>query len=229
MKPTVIDLFAGVGGLSLDFEQAGFHVVLANEYDDEIATAYRKNHPEIKMVVGDITALDLENTFGVFSGKIDVIIGGPPCQGFSQKGHYFSYSLGGKIYNYSELAMAGGYATNQYRYMLDAWHPVRNPDSDLPRAGTDDRLVPSSLQVHDASYLRLKNATVSYTFDLRKKTRLLRDITLAVTGENLWLWTKYNGFDPDVSSEGTSSTLRRVDMGAYPRSRMFVFSIQLRY
>lgn len=86
MKPTVIDLFAGVGGLSLDFEQAGFHVVLANEYDDEIATAYRKNHPEIKMVVGDITALDLENTFGVFSGKIDVIIGGPPCQGFSQKG-----------------------------------------------------------------------------------------------------------------------------------------------
>ena len=83
--------------------------------------------------------------------------------------------------------------------------------------------------VYDASYLRLKNATVSYTFDLRKKTRLLRDITLAVTGENLWLWTKYNGFDPDVSSEGTSSTLRRVDMGAYPRSRMFVFSIQLRY
>lgn len=47
-------------------------------------------------------------------------------------GFYFSYSLGGKIYNYSELAMAGGYATNQYRYMLDAWHPVRNPDSDLP-------------------------------------------------------------------------------------------------
>ena len=86
-----------------------------------------------------------------------------------------------------------------------------------------------SWAVEDASYLRLKNATVSYTFDLRKKTRLLRDITLAVTGENLWLWTKYNGFDPDVSSEGTSSTLRSVDMGANPRSRMLVFSIQLRY
>ena len=38
------------------------------------------------MVVGDITALDLEETFGSFAGKIDVIIGGPPCQGFSQKG-----------------------------------------------------------------------------------------------------------------------------------------------
>ena len=44
MKPTVIDLFAGVGGLSLGFEKAGFDVVLANEYDSSIAEAYRKNH-----------------------------------------------------------------------------------------------------------------------------------------------------------------------------------------
>ena len=86
MKPTVIDLFAGVGGLSLGFEQAGFDVVLANEYDKEIAAAYQRNHHKTKMVVGDITALDLEETFGTFAGKIDVIIGGPPCQGFSQKG-----------------------------------------------------------------------------------------------------------------------------------------------
>lgn len=86
MKPTVIDLFAGVGGLSLGFEQAGFNVVLANEYDAEIAAAYEKNHPNAKMIVGDITSLNLEEIFGAFAGKIDVIIGGPPCQGFSQKG-----------------------------------------------------------------------------------------------------------------------------------------------
>lgn len=86
MKPTVIDLFSGVGGLSLGFEQAGFHVVLANEYDNEIAAAYKKNHDETQMVVGDITKLDIDKTFGPFVGKIDVIVGGPPCQGFSQKG-----------------------------------------------------------------------------------------------------------------------------------------------
>ncbi|MFQ7502466.1 MAG: hypothetical protein ACLRMJ_03715 [Alistipes finegoldii] len=49
-------------------------------------------------------------------------------------GIYFTYSLGGKIYNYSELYMAGSSMSNQYRYMLEAWHPVRNPQSNLPRA-----------------------------------------------------------------------------------------------
>lgn len=86
MKPTVIDLFAGVGGLSLGFEMAGFNVLLANEYDPSIASAYELNHPKTKMIVGDITSLNLDEVFGKYSGKVDVIIGGPPCQGFSQKG-----------------------------------------------------------------------------------------------------------------------------------------------
>lgn len=86
MKPKVIDLFAGVGGLSLGFENCGFDVVLANEYDSSIAAAYELNHKGTQMIVGDITSLDLEKTFGAYSGKIDVVIGGPPCQGFSQKG-----------------------------------------------------------------------------------------------------------------------------------------------
>lgn len=86
MKPKVIDLFAGVGGLSLGFENYGFDVVLANEYDESIAKAYKVNHKNTRMIVGDITSLDLEKTFGIYAGEIDVVIGGPPCQGFSQKG-----------------------------------------------------------------------------------------------------------------------------------------------
>lgn len=86
MKPTVIDLFAGVGGLSLGFEIAGFNVVLANEYDESIAKAYELNHPNTKMIVEDITNLPIEKTFQEYRRKVDVIIGGPPCQGFSQKG-----------------------------------------------------------------------------------------------------------------------------------------------
>lgn len=86
MKPSVIDLFAGVGGLSLGFEKQGFEVLIANEYDKSIAAAYIENHKNTKMIVGDITSLDLKEVFGPYTGKIDVVIGGPPCQGFSQKG-----------------------------------------------------------------------------------------------------------------------------------------------
>lgn len=85
-KPKVIDLFAGVGGLSLGFEKKGFDVVIANEYDPSIANAYKENHKKTKMIVGDITQLDLEKTFGQYAGDVSVVIGGPPCQGFSQKG-----------------------------------------------------------------------------------------------------------------------------------------------
>lgn len=86
MKPTVIDLFAGVGGLSLGFEMAGFEVALANEFDPSIAEAYKKNRPGTKMIVEDITKLPVDETFGPYEGKVTAIIGGPPCQGFSQKG-----------------------------------------------------------------------------------------------------------------------------------------------
>lgn len=86
MKPTVIDLFAGVGGLSLGFEMEGFDILLANEFDQSIATAYKENHKSTNVVVGDITSLNLSKVFGEYVNKIDVVIGGPPCQGFSQKG-----------------------------------------------------------------------------------------------------------------------------------------------
>ena len=85
-KPKVVDLFAGVGGLSLGFENAGFSVVFANEFDPMIAGAYKKNHPNTKVLVGDVRTICFEKVFEKLIGKIDVVIGGPPCQGFSQKG-----------------------------------------------------------------------------------------------------------------------------------------------
>lgn len=145
-------------------------------------------------------------------------------------GVFFNYSLGGKIYNISEQWMGNGSPyTNQYRYMLGAWHPVRNPDSDLPRSGSNDGIA-SDRMVYDATFLRLKNVSLGYRMDMTKWTKnSIRDINLTLSGENLYLWKKYNGFDPDVSSEGESSTLRRVDIGAYPKPRTIIFSVQVRY
>ena len=80
----VIDLFAGCGGLSLGFMKAGYVVNKAVEFDPAIAQTYSVNHPEVNVIVDDIANVD---TTGVFSrGDADVIIGGPPCQGFSMAG-----------------------------------------------------------------------------------------------------------------------------------------------
>ena len=144
---------------------------------------------------------------------------------------YFTYSLGGKIYNYSEFYMAGGQYTNQFRYMVNAWHAERNPDSDLPRAGFYGVLAPSDFMVHDASYLRLQDLSLSYVMPLSGKLKILRlkDVTFTLSGNNVLLWKYYNGFDPDVSSQGTSSTVRRLDLGAYPKPRRITFTVQIRY
>ena len=83
---TIIDLFAGVGGLSLGFEMEGFNVLLANEYDPSIAEAYIRNRDNPNMIVADIKSLPIKETFGKYREKVTVVVGGPPCQGYSQKG-----------------------------------------------------------------------------------------------------------------------------------------------
>ncbi|MCM1262141.1 MAG: DNA cytosine methyltransferase [Butyrivibrio sp.] len=80
----VIDLFAGCGGLSLGFMQSGYCVEKAVEYDEKIANTYKLNHLETEVIVDDIRNIDHS---GIFSKHdADVIIGGPPCQGFSMAG-----------------------------------------------------------------------------------------------------------------------------------------------
>lgn len=170
----------------------------------------------------------------IYQGNADPYLYGGLQNTFFYKhltlGVFFAYSLGGKIYNYSEIYMAGSKFSNQYRYMAGAWHPERNPMSDIPRAaGKADASLPSDFMIHDASFLRLKNVSLSYRLDLHKSRIPFKDLTFSVIGENLFLWKNYNGFDPDVSSQGSSSTLRRMDLGAYPKSRTITFSVQVRY
>ena len=81
-----IDLFSGVGGLSLGFKSAGYKVLYANEFDKNIAASYKKNHFETEVDTRNIADIDLNKTFSKFRKKVNIVIGGPPCQGFSQKG-----------------------------------------------------------------------------------------------------------------------------------------------
>ena len=81
-KLTAIDLFAGAGGLSYGFEMAGFDIKLAVEKDTWAADTYAANHINKNVLEADIYSLG-DEFFAKYRGEIDVIMGGPPCQGFS--------------------------------------------------------------------------------------------------------------------------------------------------
>lgn len=89
-RPKVVDLFAGVGGLSLGFESAGFEIVAAMDNDTHACEAHTKNFPMTKVIQDDITKFAKNpkvylEKLGI-TDDIDGIIGGPPCQGFSYMG-----------------------------------------------------------------------------------------------------------------------------------------------
>lgn len=79
------DLFSGVGGLSQGFISAGFEMAFAIEFDKAIADAYASNHPGTEMINEDICGVDID-ALKKRHPHVDLIMGGPPCQGFSQKG-----------------------------------------------------------------------------------------------------------------------------------------------
>lgn len=78
----LISLFTSAGGLDLGFHKAGFNTVVANEYDAKIFPTFRKNFPNVRLIEKDIRKLSSED----FPDNIDGIIGGPPCQSWSEAG-----------------------------------------------------------------------------------------------------------------------------------------------
>lgn len=83
----VIDLFCGAGGLSYGFESAGFNILLGIDNDQKALEVFEKNHKGSKSICGDITEITYSDIKKIIGNKqIDVIIGGPPCQGMSLSG-----------------------------------------------------------------------------------------------------------------------------------------------
>lgn len=79
----VVDVFSGAGGFSCGFKMAGCKIIGAVEYDKWAANTFSRNHPETKMLLGDITNFSDEELRAAIPETPDIIIGGPPCQGFS--------------------------------------------------------------------------------------------------------------------------------------------------
>lgn len=97
--PNVIDLFCGCGGFSLGFEKAGFDVLLGIDVWPDALRTFDLNHKKSKVLQGDLSLIQPSDTARLLDGRtVDVIIGGPPCQGFSVAGKRIVDDIRNKLY-----------------------------------------------------------------------------------------------------------------------------------
>jgi DNA (cytosine-5)-methyltransferase 1 len=89
-RPTVIDLFCGAGGLSKGFQQAGYNILLGSDIDSQFGETFRRSHDSAKFIAKPIQSLssaEIMSLTGIKKGQLNVLVGGPPCQGYSVYNH----------------------------------------------------------------------------------------------------------------------------------------------
>ncbi len=147
----------------------------------------------------------------------------------------FIGSYGNDIYNINRMMDTNTSNVNrnvQRSVVTSAWTP-ENTNTWYPALGAmsgADVKLPSSRYVEDGSFLRLSNVSLSYTFVFQKKDKalFLRNMTIGASAGNLWVWTKYSGWDPNVNSYGNIKK-RGADMGSYPGARSFKFDLKFTF
>lgn len=194
---------------------------------------YNTSNPTVKP--GDIRFKDLDN-----NGKIDDndrdFLGSPLPEftyGLTLNGEYKGISCSilfqgvEGIERYNDLKKILNYDTRPFNYTTDVlgyWHGEGTSNT-IPRPSFTDNggSRVSSVFVEDASYFRLKNVEVGYSFAdlLRKKNSQLSDIRVYVSAENLFTATSYTGLDPESTD--------LIDMGTYPLAQSFLFGVNVKF
>lgn len=139
---------------------------------------------------------------------------------------FLQYSYGNKIFNYNAMELespTGG--QNVYQDLVNRWTPT-NPSNEYQKATTNRNNIVSDRFIEDGSFLKLKTVSLSYSFP-KLNWKHLGGLRLYVTGQNLLTWTKYRGYDPEVSYRGASTLEAGEDFGGYPQARTFMFGIKL--
>jgi len=162
---------------------------------------------------------------------------------------YLNGSYGAEILNYSRVVIEGQTsvfnnqaATVANRAQFALIDPngaddnpenvfLANPGSDLPRPTTNDNNRNNRMSdrfIEDGTYLRIQNVRFSYTLPvtLTKKYRVER-LKLYVNAQNIYTFTDYSGYDPEIGAFNQDPLLQNVDMGRYPSPRLFTFGIDV--
>lgn len=156
---------------------------------------------------------------------------------FSYKGFdlyaFFRWSYGNDVVNGNAYYLVGTTSINNILKSVykDVWS-TQTPENNYPLygRGTWGESVLRSDLVEDGSFLRLQTLSLGYNFPTKVTRKMgLSKMRVAVTGTNLWLWTRYSGFDPEANTGyGTVARLAPgLDMSPYPRPRSFSLSIEL--
>jgi len=109
--------------------------------------------------------------------------------------------------------------------LVDRWTPT-NASEIYPKATTNRSAVFSDIFMEDGSYLKIKTLTLGYTFP-QSQTKVLSGLKLYVTGQNLFTFTNYTGYDPEVSYRGATNLQLGEDFGGYPQSRTFMVGAKI--
>ncbi|MCB0569817.1 MAG: TonB-dependent receptor [Phaeodactylibacter sp.] len=162
---------------------------------------------------------------------------------------YLNGSYGAEVLNYSRVVIEGQASVfnNQAATVADraqillidengaADDPsnvyLANPDTDIPRPTTNDNNRNNRMSdryIEDGSYLRIQNVRLSYTLpqSLTSRYRIER-LKLYVNAQNLYTFTNYSGYDPEIGAFNQDPLLQNVDMGRYPSPRLFTFGIDV--
>ncbi len=195
---------------------------------------------------GDVKYLDLDGN-GCIDDNDRTIIGNPNPDfifgfntSFKWKGLNlsmdFNGSFGNQIYNinnYSDFnthisTLSSTLVKNvRKEAYFDAWSPL-NTSAKHPRLDYDDEFF-SDRFVEDGSYLRLSRLSLSYLWNIRKKGFFLRSINFGASFGNVFVISKYGGWDPEVNSFGKDVSRMGVDSGSYPSARSYSFDLKFTF
>jgi TonB-linked SusC/RagA family outer membrane protein len=192
---------------------------------------------------GDIKFVDV-NGDKVIDPKDMTIIGNPNPKAFAGVTNNFSYkglelsvffqgSFGNEIYNQTrQILESQSDPLNQTTRVLNHWSPT-NTNTDVPRPVRNDpngnnRF--SNRWIEDGSYVRLKNLTLAYNVPTAlSQHAALKNVRVYLTAQNLVTWTRYTGYDPEVSADPFSTTGFGRDYGVYPQARTYTVGLNANF
>ncbi len=173
---------------------------------------------EDRSVIGDANPdfiVGLSNTLTWGSFQLDIL---------------FQAVYGNEVLNATRIETEGMFSVkNASAAVLDRWQ-APGDISRYPRAIFGDPNRNSRISdrfIEDGSFLRLRTVTLSYTLPESALNRLsIQGLSVYLSGQNLWVWTRYSGYDPEVNRDGGSAISQGIDYGTYPQSRTITAGLQ---